>query len=135
MERSKDILRLLNISQCISRNSPLEGKRWMMIELCPPTEFRTDLFSHLSNQSFSQYRRSGNFRVKYTSPFNFSRCFIFVARAHRRKLNHAKILFTHTRARSRSRARDRIPCRAIGEKLEPRISASEGMQQTPMPYH
>ena len=79
------------------------------------------------------YRRSGNFRVKYTSPFNFSRCFIFVARAHRRKLNHAKILFTRTRARSRSQ--DRIPCRAIGEKLEPRISASEGMQQTPMPYH
>ena len=79
------------------------------------------------------YRRSGNFRVKYTSPFNFSRCFIFVARAHRRKLNHAKILFTRTRARSQSR--DRIPCRAIGEKLEPRISASEGMQQTPMPYY
>ena len=45
-----------------------------------------------------QYRRSGNFRVKYTSPFNFSCCFIFVARAHRRKLNHAKILFMRTRA-------------------------------------
>ena len=40
------------------------------------------------------YRRSGNFHVKYTSPFNFSRCFIFVARAHQRKLNHVKI-FVH----------------------------------------
>ena len=44
------------------------------------------------------YRRSGNFRVKYISPFNFLRCFIIVARAHRRKLNHAKILFTRTRS-------------------------------------
>ena len=40
------------------------------------------------------YRRSRNFRVKYISPFNFLRRFIFVTRAHRRKLNHAKILFT-----------------------------------------
>ena len=46
---------------------------------------------------FKSYRRSGNFRVKYISPFNFLRCFIFVARAHRRKLNHAKISFTRTR--------------------------------------
>ena len=45
-----------------------------------------------------QYRRSGNFRVKYISPFNFSHCFIFVAQAHQRKLNHVKILFTRTRS-------------------------------------
>ena len=78
-----------------------------------------------TSYGFHAYRRSGNFRVKYTSPFNFSRCFIFVARAHRRKIKpRQKFLFTRTRARSQSR--DRIPCRAIGEKLEPRISASRG---------
>ena len=40
------------------------------------------------NSIVSTYRRSGNFLVKYTSPFYFSRCFIFVARAHQRKINH-----------------------------------------------
>ena len=80
-----------------------------------------------------KYHRSGNFHVKYISPFNFSRCFIFVARTHRQKLNQAKISFTRTRTRARSW--DRIPCCAIGEELERQISASEGMQQTPMPYH
>ena len=70
---------------------------------------------------YTVYRRSGNFRVKYISPFNFSRCFIFVARAHRRKLNHAKFLFTCTRSTYMYTCTfwDRIPCRAIGEKLEP----------------
>ena len=88
--------------------------------------------SLLQTETFSIiviYRRSGNFRVKNTSPFNFSRCFIFVARAHQRKLHHAKILFTRTRARSRSR--DWIPCCAIGEKMEPRISASEECSRHP----
>ena len=72
-----------------------------------------------------KYRRSGNFRVKCISPLNFSRCFIFVAQAQQRKLNHAKILFTCTCTCAHSR--DRIPCRAIGEELERQISASEGM--------
>ena len=43
------------------------------------------------------YRRSGNFRVKYIIC-----CFLFVAQAHRQKLNHAKNSFTCSR--------DRIPC-------------------------
>ena len=51
-----------------------------------------------------EYRRSGNFRVKYISPFNFSRCFIFVARAHRQKLNHVKISSTYVYAYAYTRA-------------------------------
>ena len=51
---------------------------------------------HSSFKCLGDYRRCGNFCVKCTSPFNFSRCFIFVARAHRRKLNHAKILYMYT---------------------------------------
>ena len=37
------------------------------------------------------YRRSGNFRVKNISSVKFSTCLIFVAGAHRQKLNTAKI--------------------------------------------